>query len=185
MDTIPEVSLAQMKVIKAEMMDNTISPELIEELGNGARLLCSWLDGILEFTILKHEVIVLRMKNNKVLEKIRAISRLWPKKKDFIEGAYKLLLFTKNQRRQANYGLVCLKQAAEGENCNEEKSSFESNEVANLDSKHISYEFMNFRDALNRVIKLWYEQRIDEETFKNRKLRLLHDELTKLKLLRQ
>jgi hypothetical protein len=54
---------------------------LAEELGNAARLLSSWLDGILEFTILKHEVIVLRLKNNKVLEDIRQISRVWPKKK--------------------------------------------------------------------------------------------------------
>ena len=106
MDSIPEVSLAQMKVVKAEMMDNIITPTLIDELGsNAARLLSSWLDGILEFTILKHEVIVLRLKNNKVLDKIRAISRLWPKKKVFIEGAYKILLFTKNQRRQVNWTL--------------------------------------------------------------------------------
>ena len=105
MDSIPEVSLAQMKVIKAEFMDGIITPTLADELGNAARLLSSWLDGILEFTILKHEVIVLRLKNNKVLDKIRAISRLWPKKKLFIEGAYKILLFTKNQRRQVNWTL--------------------------------------------------------------------------------
>ena len=96
MDSIPEVSLAQMKVIKGEMMDKVITPHLGDELGNAARLLSSWLDGILEFTILKHEVIVLRMKNQKVLEKIRGISRMWPKKRVFIEGAYKILLFTKN-----------------------------------------------------------------------------------------
>ena len=96
MDSIPEVSLQQMKVIKSEMMDKVITPTLADELGNAARLLSSWLDGILEFTILKHEVIVLRLKNTKVLEKIRNISRLWPKKKIFIEGAYKILLFTKN-----------------------------------------------------------------------------------------
>lgn len=99
MDSIPEVSLGQMKVIKSEMMDKVITPTLSDELGNAGRLLSSWLDGILEFTILKHEVIVLRLKNNKVLEKIRSISRLWPKKKVFIEGAYKILLFTKNARR--------------------------------------------------------------------------------------
>ena len=99
MDSIPEVSLAQMKVIKTELMDKVITPTFADELGNAARLLSSWLDGILEFTILKHEVIVLRLKNNKVLEKIRNISRLWPRKKVFIEGAYKILLFTKNQRR--------------------------------------------------------------------------------------
>jgi len=74
MDTIPEVSLAQMKTIKGKLMESLITPELGEELGNAARLLISWLDGILEFTILKHEVIVLRLKNQKVLDKIRAIS---------------------------------------------------------------------------------------------------------------
>ena len=57
-----------MKVIKGEMIDKVVSPELVNELGNAARLLTSWLDGILEFTILKHEVIVLRLKNNKVIE---------------------------------------------------------------------------------------------------------------------
>ena len=55
-------------------MDGLITPTLAEELGNAARLLISWLDGILEFTILKHEVIVLRLKNQKVLDKIRSIS---------------------------------------------------------------------------------------------------------------
>ena len=99
MDSIPEVSLQQMKVIKTQLMDRVITPTLSEELGNAARLLSSWLDGILEFTILKHEVLVLRLKNAKVFEKIRGISRLWPQKKVFIEGAYKILLFTKNQRR--------------------------------------------------------------------------------------
>lgn len=78
MDSIPEVTLQQMKVIKTQLMDRVITPTLADELGNAARLLSSWLDGILEFTILKHEVIVLRLKNAKVLEKIRGISRLWP-----------------------------------------------------------------------------------------------------------
>jgi len=63
MEAIPEVSLQQMKVIKTEMMDRVITPTLSDELGNAGRLLSSWLDGILEFTILKHEVIVLRLKN--------------------------------------------------------------------------------------------------------------------------
>lgn len=63
MDSIPDVTLAQMKIIKTNLMDALITPTLAEELGNAARLLCSWLDGILEFTILKHEVIVLRLKN--------------------------------------------------------------------------------------------------------------------------
>ncbi len=63
METIPDVTLAQMKIIKSSLMDHLINPTFAEELGNAARLVCSWLDGILEFTILKHEVIVLRLKN--------------------------------------------------------------------------------------------------------------------------
>ena len=96
MDSIPDISLSQMKLVKGEFIDRLISPEVIDSLGNAARLLSSWIDGALEYTILKHEVIVLRMKNTKVMSRIRHISALWPKKKEFIEGAYKLLLFTKS-----------------------------------------------------------------------------------------
>lgn len=63
MDTIPLVTLTQMKVIKTNLMDSLITPTLPDELGNACRLICSWLDGILEFTILKHEVVVLRLKH--------------------------------------------------------------------------------------------------------------------------
>jgi len=47
------------------------------------------------------------------------------------------------------------------------------------------YEFMDFRDAINRVLKKWYEQRIQEETERNRKLRELHDNLTKMKVMKE
>jgi hypothetical protein len=109
MDSIPDISLGQMKIIKGEFIEKIITPEAIDELGNAARLLSSWIDGAIEYTILKHEVIVLRLKNNNVLNKIKHISQLWPRKKEFIEGAYKLLLFTKTQRRQINYAIQTLK----------------------------------------------------------------------------
>lgn len=124
-----------MKLIKGEFIEKIINPEVIDQLGNAARLLNSWIDGALEYTILKHEVIVLRLKNNKVHNKIKYISTLWPKKKEFIEGAYKLLLFTKSQRRQVNT-------------------------VMNTMRSRGLFEFMNFKDAVNRVLKKWYEQRI-------------------------
>lgn len=140
-------------------MDNLINSTLSEELGDAARLLCSWLDGILEFTILKHEVIVLRLKNQKVLEQIKAVSKLWPKRKEFIEGAYKILLFTKNQRKQVTHAILCL--------------------------KNWNPVFLNFDLALNRILKVWYEQRIQEETAKNLRLRQLHDDLTRKKIEQQ
>jgi len=160
-----------MKVIKGVLMDNIISPGMVEELGNAARLLTSWLDGILEFTILKHEVIVLRLKNNKVMDKIRVISRDWPRKKDFIEGAYKVLLFTKNSRRQVSFALSQLREL--------------TTRSPSVLGYEFNYDFMDYESALGRVIKNWYEQRIHEETSKNLKLRELHDKLTQMKLLKQ
>jgi hypothetical protein len=53
-----------MKVINGNLIDKIVTPTLAQELGNAARLL------------LKREVIVLRLKNNKVLEDIRQISRV-------------------------------------------------------------------------------------------------------------
>jgi hypothetical protein len=97
MDHIPEISLSQMKTVKNDFIERVITgPEVTETLGNAARLLASWIDGALEYTVLKHEVIVLRLKANNVQMRIKKISDLWPKKKEFIEGAYKILLFTKN-----------------------------------------------------------------------------------------
>ena len=48
-----------------------------------------------------------------------------------------------------------------------------------------SYAFMNYPDAQNRVVKKWYQQRIQEETEKNLRLKQLHENLTRLKLLKQ
>lgn len=45
--------------------------------------------------------------------------------------------------------------------------------------------FLNFDLALNRILKVWYEQRIQEETAKNLRLRQLHDDLTRKKIEQQ
>ena len=166
MSTLPEISLAEMKVLKKDLIDHVVTPTLADELGNAARLLSSWLDGILEFTILKHEVIVLRLKNNKVLDQIKAISKLWPKKKSFIEGAYKVLLFTRTSRRQLHYAVQLFKQPT-----NPHVAAF--------------VEFMDYHVALTKVVRKWYEQRIQEETAQNDKLKTLHQQLTTLMLLKQ
>ena len=46
-------------------------------------------------------------------------------------------------------------------------------------------EFMDFKEAFNKVLKKWYESRIQEESEKNRKLKELHDNLTKIKIMRE
>jgi hypothetical protein len=44
---------------------------------------------------------------------------------------------------------------------------------------------MDYKEAVNKVIKRWYEQRIQEETERNQRLRRLHEGLTKIKELRE
>jgi hypothetical protein len=85
-----------MKTVKSDFIERVVVPEVTERMGNAARLLASWVDGALEYTVLKHEVVVLRLKSNKVHDRIKQVSSLWPRKKEFIEGAYKILLFSKN-----------------------------------------------------------------------------------------
>jgi hypothetical protein len=43
----------------------------------------------------------------------------------------------------------------------------------------------DYKEAINRVLKKWYEERIQEETERNRTLKLLHDGLTRIKELRE
>ena len=45
--------------------------------------------------------------------------------------------------------------------------------------------FMDFKEAANRVLKKWYETRIQEETDRNKKLRDLHYNLTKIKIMQE
>jgi hypothetical protein len=53
-------------------------------------------------------------------------------------------------------------------------------------SKHSNCnDFLDFKSAVNRVLKKWYEQRIEEETERNRKLRELHDNLTRIKVMKE
>ena len=53
------------------------------------------------------------------------------------------------------------------------------------ETSEISYAFMNYNEAQNRVVKKWYQLRIQEETEKNLRLKELHENLTRLKLLKQ
>ena len=75
MDTIPDITLQQMKAVKSDFIERVVNQDVTDNFGNAARLLASWVDGALEYTVLKHEVIVLRLKANKVHEKIREVSR--------------------------------------------------------------------------------------------------------------
>lgn len=106
----------------------------------------------------------MRLKNKRVLDKIHQVSQLWPKKKEFIEGAYKILLFSKGQRKFGNAALAVFK---------------ETPQLSIIDNEYFDYPL-----AFRRVLKSWYERRMREETEKNRKLVELHSHLLQIRELR-
>jgi hypothetical protein len=55
-----------MKTVKNDFIERVITQDTNESLSNAGRLLASWIDGALEYTVLKHEVIVLQLKSNNV-----------------------------------------------------------------------------------------------------------------------
>lgn len=103
-----------MKKMKTDFVDVIINRESVQEIGNSARLLASWVDAVLEYTVLKHEALFLTVKKTAVVQKIQDISQLWPLKKQFIESAYKLLLFTKRVKPEINITMARLKLAEYG-----------------------------------------------------------------------
>lgn len=126
-DTIPKLSFQQMRIIKTEYMDRFCQSDTLSQLTNSARIMASWLDAILEFTVLKHEALILTVKKQNILQKIKNISIEWPKKKQFIERAYKILLFTKRVKPEINITLHYLKL----NNCYDfmDKDKMDSNKV--------------------------------------------------------
>lgn len=70
--------------------------EHLENVSENAKLIYSFLQGLIEFQILKIEVKELRHKIEDLINRIQAQTNLWPRKKKFFEKAYKLILFTKS-----------------------------------------------------------------------------------------
>lgn len=103
-DTIPKLSFQQMRMIKTEYIDRFCHSSNTSRLSNSSRVLASWLDAILEFTVLKYEALI-----NTVKKKNSLINSEWPLKKMFIERAYKILLFTKRVRPEINLAMEYLK----------------------------------------------------------------------------
>jgi hypothetical protein len=61
------MSLGFMKKMKTDFVDVIINRESVQEIGNSARLLASWVDAVLEYTVLKHEALFLTVKKTAVV----------------------------------------------------------------------------------------------------------------------
>jgi hypothetical protein len=79
-----------------------LSKEYLENISENAKLVYSFLLGLIEFQILKVEVKDIKDRIENLIKRIHDQTLLWPKKKNFFEKAYKIILFTKNSSSGIN-----------------------------------------------------------------------------------
>ena len=92
-DSFHNLNADLLKDFKEEFL--LLDKEYLEEVNDYTKLLYSFLFGIIEFQILKCDVLEIRKSIEKLISKIQNATEKWPKKKIFYERAYKLLLYTK------------------------------------------------------------------------------------------
>ena len=92
-ETLHSLNTVQLKTFKEEFL--TLNKDYLEQLNDYTKLFYSFLFGIIEFQILKSDVIENRKSIERLIERIQIATDKWPKKKIFYERAYKLLLYTK------------------------------------------------------------------------------------------
>ena len=80
-----------------------IDRENVENVNESCRIVYSFLQGLIEFQILKKDVNSLKNKIDNLFQKIQSETEQWPKKKQFYENAYKLLLYSKSSSIKSNY----------------------------------------------------------------------------------
>lgn len=84
---------------------NELNKEFIENLNENCKLVYSFLQGIIEYQLLKSSVKELKEKFEFLSDKIMYEAKQWPKRKRFVETAYKFLLFTKSSNYRSNHML--------------------------------------------------------------------------------
>ena len=75
----------------------------IENINESCRLIYSFLQGLIEFQNLKKDINVLKLKIDKLFQKIQLETELWPKRKKFFENAYKILLYSKSSSEKFQF----------------------------------------------------------------------------------
>ncbi len=95
-DNIKEMSY----LIEIKNRFSLLNKDYLENISDFAKLIYSFLQGMVEYQILKVEVRELKEKIENLLKKLKETSKIWPKKKKFLEKAYKLIIFNKNSTPQ-------------------------------------------------------------------------------------
>ena len=85
-----------------------LNKETIESINDNCRLVYSFLQGVIEFRILKQNVLELKRKVDALFMRIQRETQEWPKRKKFFETAYKFLLFSKSSNKKIHSMLSIL-----------------------------------------------------------------------------
>ena len=80
-----------------------IDRENIENINESCRLIYSFLQGLIEFQLLKKSVNDLKIRVDQLFRKIQVETELWPRRKKFFENAYKILLYSKSSSEKFIY----------------------------------------------------------------------------------
>ena len=87
-----------------------LDKEYIENQNENCRLIYSFIQGLIEFQLLKGEVKDLKDKVELLFKRIQQETALWPKRKRFFETAYKFLLFSKSSNSRIRFMLKLFEQ---------------------------------------------------------------------------
>ena len=80
-----------------------IDRESVENVNESCRIIYAFLQGLIEFQNLKKDVNNLKFKIDSLFKKIQFETEQWPKRKQFFENAYKILLYSKTSTIKSNY----------------------------------------------------------------------------------
>ena len=95
--------------IQIQTYFNLINKDDIDNLNENSRLMYSFVQGIIEYNLLKCDVKELKNKLEMLFNKIQEETKLWPKRKKFFETAFKFLLFSKSSDEKTKFMLNLFK----------------------------------------------------------------------------
>ena len=90
----------QLHLIQNEF--NELNKVYLENVSEHCRMIYSFLQGLIEYQLLKINVQELKEKVDNLFIAIQKETQLWPKRKKFFETAYKILLFSKSSNYRIN-----------------------------------------------------------------------------------
>ena len=99
-ESLPLISKQNIIKLKDHFFPLINEEQIESSFGSLGKLIYSWVEGAIEFGLTKHEILGLKQKFQRADELLKMQSKEWPKVKQFIEGGYKILIFSSHIDRK-------------------------------------------------------------------------------------